>query len=110
MLSRELTQAERDLAKSFRGHYFQKEKWKQRSPRWTHDHCNFCSAQIREKPMDGDYPEGYVTRFFAVQEQPQTYEGWIFEPAPTTDNHADFWVCPDCFSQFREVFGWLTLG
>jgi hypothetical protein len=49
---------------------------------WDHDHCEFCWAKF----MDSDEPE--ILR-----------EGYV------TDDGRD-WVCPQCFEDFRERFGW----
>ena len=53
---------------------------------WDHEHCAFCMGKITE----GD--EAY----HAVREA-EGYEG-----------AQDGWVCPECFNDFREHFGWLV--
>ena len=54
----------------------------QRNPNWNHDHCEFCWAKF----MDEDFPnvlrEGYCTE----------------------DEYR--WICEQCFTDFREQFGW----
>ena len=53
------------------------------SPTWDHDHCCFCWATSSE--YEGDLHEGYCTL-------DETY-----------------WICPECFADFKEMFHW-TLG
>jgi hypothetical protein len=55
-----------------------KATWKTPSPKWDHDHCEFCFAKFSEQ--DGDLHEGYST------------EG------------GKNWVCEQCFQDFKEMF------
>jgi ribosomal protein S27AE len=50
-------------------------------PDWDHDHCEFCGAKF----MAADHPD-------------VLHEGYA-----TADNR---WVCPPCFADFRNQFGW----
>lgn len=52
------------------------------SARWDHDHCEFCWAKFMEVDAPDILREGYVT-----------------------DDRRD-WICPKCFEDFRELFGW----
>ena len=45
-----------------------------------HDHCEFCFAKFSER--DGDLLEGWTT----------------------SDEYR--WICPTCFEDFGERFGW----
>jgi hypothetical protein len=56
------------------------------SPVWDHDHCAFCWARF----MEADDPE-------------------ILREGYTTDDLLH-WVCPPCFEDFRERFGWSLRG
>ena len=60
-------------------------RWWSDNPRWDHDHCAFCWAKFMRQAWEGD-PEiqlaGYVTE----------------------DNY--YWICKDCFEEFRERFAW----
>jgi hypothetical protein len=47
-----------------------------------HDHCAFCWIKFMETPAADVLDEGYVTEDGA------------------------HWVCPTCFEDFRERFGW----
>jgi hypothetical protein len=49
---------------------------------WDHDHCEFCGSKFSE--LATDLREGY-----------------------TTDDRY-YWICPKCFSDFLEEFGWTT--
>ena len=58
--------------------------WRRR-PGWDHDHCSFCWAEISDRPIDG---------------HTELNAAWV-----TTDDEY-YWVCPGCFEDFREQFGW----
>jgi hypothetical protein len=58
-------------------------KYTRYSPSWDHDHCDFCKAIFTEP---ADMPEAL-------------HEGYT-----TEDNY--YWVCENCFNDFRELFGW----
>lgn len=50
---------------------------------WDHDHCEFCFAKFAEPgPLPDALHEGYATL------------------------DAYRWICPTCFEDFRERFGW----
>ncbi len=51
---------------------------------WDHDHCEFCHAEISDRPIDGH------TEYNAA---------WV-----TDDDY--HWICPRCFDDFRERFDW----
>ena len=53
-----------------------------------HDHCEFCAAEISDRPVD---------------EHTEYNAGWV-----TEDNY--HWICPVCFADFREQFGWAVEG
>lgn len=61
------------------------------SEHWDHEHCEFCWAKFYLHP---DHPEclreGYCT-------------------APVNERGAR-WICPECFRDFREEFGWTMDG
>lgn len=57
------------------------------SPRWDHEHCAFCWAKFCL--CEGCLREGYCTR-------PQNEQGAL-------------WICPGCYEDFKEMFGW-TVG
>lgn len=66
-------------------------------PSWEHDHCSFCfvtfmapeeATQAADKEVR---TEGYAT---------------TSESKPGTDYE---WVCLDCFADFAEEFGWVTV-
>jgi hypothetical protein len=64
-----------------------------KSREWDHDHCEFCWAKFidRNDWQTGGYeiPKDYLT------------EGYHSE-----DQH--WWICPRCFEDFREMFGWIV--
>lgn len=49
---------------------------------WDHDHCEFCSAKFAGSGNEEVLREGFCT--------PGGY----------------WWVCPGCFEDFRDRFGW----
>ena len=57
------------------------------SEQWDHEHCVFCWDKFFLHP---DYPE-----FLR--------EGYCTEKVNSRDAH---WICPQCFRDFREEFGW----
>lgn len=73
-----LTGQERYLA----GVKLRRAKWNAPRPEWDHDHCDFCWARFMSDPLPGVLQEGYTTE----------------------DGH--HWICPTCFNDFREHFGW----
>lgn len=54
--------------------------FKKYSEKWDHEHCSFCWATFSE--YENDLHEGYCT----LDEK--------------------YWVCPTCFEDFKEMFGW----
>lgn len=52
------------------------------SKKWDHDHCSFCMKKFSTLPQD--LHEGYRT-------------------ADST-----YWVCEDCFEDFKIQFNWTT--
>jgi hypothetical protein len=67
---------------------------------WDHDHCEFC---WREFSRDHDCGDG---------SRPLT-EGWTARgPGGRPDEERGdnyHWVCPTCFEDFKDHFGW-TIG
>lgn len=55
------------------------------STSWDHDHCAFCTARFRQDSGPEILTEGYCT---------------------TDEYH---WICPACFEDFNERFGWKTV-
>lgn len=54
---------------------------------WDHDHCEFCSAKISNRPSGEDeFDRGYVTA--------------------DDDYH---WICEQCFADFRDRFNWTVV-
>jgi hypothetical protein len=60
--------------------------WVRPKPDWDHDHCAFCWAKF----TDVDGPE------------------FLREGYTTSDDY--YWICPTCFIDFREQFGWHVVG
>lgn len=59
-----------------------KRRYRAPRPSWDHDHCEFCWATFMEQAWPGTLQEGYTTE----------------------DEY--YWVCPQCFVDFREKFQW----
>jgi hypothetical protein len=49
---------------------------------WDHDHCEFCWEPFVENGGRDELCEGFTT--------------------PTEDR----WICPRCFEDFKQQFGW----
>jgi hypothetical protein len=62
------------------------------SPQWDHDHCSMCGAKLSATHDRGSIDEGYATT--ATYARGAGYE----------------WVCPPCFDDFAEEFGWQLIG
>jgi len=56
-------------------------RWFQPQENWDHDHCEFCW---------------------------KTLDASTEEPAYCTED-CDSWICPDCYNDFKEAFGWTLL-
>lgn len=52
---------------------------------WDHDHCEFCHAEISDRPID-DHTE--------------FNDGWV------TADDGYHWICATCFEDFRVAFDW----
>jgi hypothetical protein len=63
-------------------------RWSTWAESCDHDHCEFCSAEISDRPVD---------------DHTQFNQGW-------TTNDRYRWVCPPCFDDFRERFRWTVVG
>jgi len=73
-------------AKYLLGVALSRKSWVQRRPDWDHDHCAFCWAKFAAIDGPGILNEGYAT---------------------LDEAH---WICPGCFSDFRERFRWQVVG
>ena len=62
-------------------------KFRASQPERDHEHCEFCWAKIVEEKKSDDL---------------------LFEAYVTKDGRR--WVCPQCFSDFREMFRWTVLS
>ena len=54
------------------------------NPLWDYDHCEFCNERISLLPEDRNY--GYTT----------------------LDDY--YWICEDCFNDFKDQFGWTVVN
>jgi hypothetical protein len=65
---------------------------------WDHDHCDFCWAAFL--PAAGPQQE--------VREgDPRVFTAGYRPADPVT---ARVWICPTCFEDFRDRFGWTVVG
>ena len=56
-----------------------------RSDTNDHEHCEFCWSKFSE--YEGDLREGYVSDV----------------------DGTEYWICPECFEDFKEMFGWAVM-
>lgn len=70
--------------KYLKGKVLVRKKYRAPSPTWDHDHCAFCWARFMEQPWPDTLQEGYTTE----------------------DEY--YWICPECFEDFKEMFGWIV--
>ena len=54
------------------------------SEQWDHEHCVFCWEKFYQH--EECLREGYCTK-------------------PQNERDA-YWICPECYTDFREMFGW----
>jgi formylmethanofuran dehydrogenase subunit E len=59
------------------------ETYKKPSETWDHHHCSFCTEKFMES-------ENYLRAGY------------------TTENHK-YWICKECFEDFKELFKWKIL-
>lgn len=60
-------------------------QYKQPSDHWDHEHCVFCWQKIAEPKILDSVHEGYVLKVKLGHEE---------------------WVCPECFADLSQHFGW----
>jgi hypothetical protein len=90
---------------SMYGAVLQLRRWEPPTPDWDHEHCEFCASKFPE-----DFAEGYVLEDedegpgLSLEERTSVGEGYRYVAAPKND----IWICPTCFVDFRERFGWRT--
>ena len=68
-----------------RGAVFQRMPYSPARDGWDHDHCEFCESKFTAEHYVDGLREGYST--------PDRYR----------------WICPICFEDFRERFGWAVI-
>ena len=66
---------------------------------WDHDHCDFCYATFMDT-------SGFDERWREHHSDVLTAG---YTPAPPNDTFGSVWVCPTCFDDFRERFGWTVV-
>jgi hypothetical protein len=57
-------------------------QWHRPRLEWDHDHCAFCWDKFMEEETSDVLHAGYTT----------------------ADEY--YWICPTCFQDFKEQFGW----
>jgi hypothetical protein len=75
----------RNQEKYLKGALLAYRRWKRPKPTWDHDHCEFCWAEFMEEPYPDTLQEGYCTL------------------------DGRYWICSECFQDFREMFGWTVV-
>jgi hypothetical protein len=63
------------------------------SSTWEHDHCSFCMREFAERGA-------------ATHEPGTVHEGYSTAGPPASPKDNYYWVCADCFGEFRERLGW----
>jgi hypothetical protein len=79
---------------------------------WDHEHCTLCWAKFMDETSEDTLSEGYVHGYdreasiAALEDRRspalETSSGLIVVKSPTTED----WICPVCFDDFAERFGW----
>ncbi len=62
--------------------------WTAYRENWDHDHCQFCAAEVSDRPVD---------------------EHTEYNAAWATEGYGH-WICPTCFDDFRDRFGLVVEG
>lgn len=60
-------------------------QYKPLSERWEHEHCCFCAKKISQ--YEGDAHSGYCT----------------------TDEKQSYWICEECYQDFKYEFNWTLI-
>jgi hypothetical protein len=72
---------------------FVRKPYERANETWDHDHCEFCQRKFVEANAHADGDDsatvGYAARRLGREGQDDYY-----------------WVCDDCFADFRERFSW----
>ena len=98
------------LLNQYRGFVFRRQRWKQLSPEWDHDHCHGCWARFAERPEEWEevvQTEGYVTLWPANDTADQLITdaregGYVCVPSPKPGGFQLDWICTDCFESVRQ--------
>jgi hypothetical protein len=73
------------------------------SETWEHDHCEFCWAKF----MDPAYSEAHRTY---IEEHPDVLTEGYATTADGPHEADDHWICPRCFDDFAQAFGWRVVS
>ena len=83
---------------------------------WDHEHCRFCWQKFAatELGIEDALEEGYVTSFDEEPSVPPETDSQPTGPSTTKKGNfriqqpldSEVWVCPRCFADFREHYGW----
>jgi len=86
-------------------------KYNAPSEEWDHDHCNGCWAKFADFDGADILHEGYVTAI-PYEETPEPEfitqckeQGMHCVAQPNIGGFELHWVCPRCFEDFRELWG-----
>ena len=63
------------------------------SESWEHDHCDFCTRKFVERGRVDVDTEAVSDGYAAVGRGPEGQDDY-------------YWVCDECFADFRDRFGW----
>ena len=70
------------------------------SANWDHDHCEFCFKKF----LDPSYAD-WMRDALAKPSDDHAGSGYANVAAGDTPS-ARYWVCRECFDDFRPEFGW----
>jgi hypothetical protein len=100
----------------YRGFVFRWQRYKARSPDWSHDHCDGCSARFAERPdqwAGAVYTEGWVTLWPVTRHGEEELvakwraAGQVLVPSPKVGGFQLNWLCPKCFEACRQELGFV---
>ena len=74
------------------------------SDAWEHDHCEFCWAKFMDPNVSAEH------RKF-IEDNPDVLTAGYAARGTGPEGQNDYhWICPDCFNDFQEQFGWRVVA
>jgi hypothetical protein len=72
------------------------------SANWEHEHCEFCWAKF----LDANYSPVHAE---TLKSDPEVLAEGYTEAPGGSQPAGEHWICPQCFEDFRDEFGWTVV-